>query len=89
MIEDQQKAITDRDNQTQAIQNENVALAAQQDVYQTHLKRCQGQIYDITEKNNTPYEIEFYEYSCYIARMQELPQKDKCVEHNIHTIGSS
>ena len=35
-----QLAITDRDNQIQAIQYEKVALQAQRDVYQTQLQAC-------------------------------------------------
>ena len=39
-----QQVITDRDNQIQAIQYENVVLQAQRDVYQTQLQRCEDTI---------------------------------------------
>ena len=44
MVDDHQQAITDRDNQIQAIQYENVALQAQRDVYQTQLQQCEDTI---------------------------------------------
>ena len=44
IVDDHQQAITDRDNQIQAIQYENVALQAQRDVYQTQLQRCEDTI---------------------------------------------
>ena len=45
-----QQAITDRDNQIQAIQYKNVALQAQGDVYQTQLQRCEDTITHLRER---------------------------------------
>ena len=49
-----QLAITDRDNQIQAIQYENLALQVQQDAYQTQLQRCQTQIHDLITNRYVP-----------------------------------
>ena len=49
-----QLAITDRDNQIQAIQYENLALQVQRHAYQTQLQRCQTQIHDLITNRHVP-----------------------------------
>ena len=52
--EQHRKIITDRDNQIQAIQHENVSLQAQRNVYQTQLQRYQDQIHDLIINRHVP-----------------------------------
>ena len=52
--EQHRKIITDRDNQIQAIQHENVSLQAQRYVYQTQLQRYQDQIHDRIINHHVP-----------------------------------
>ena len=65
VIIEHQIVITDRDNQIQAVQYEEVALQAHQNIYQTQLQRCQNQLHDLI-------------FNCNVSRAND-PGKDNIV----------